>query len=102
MLERFKQDLKKRGNKNFTFVKIRSARICSHCLQTQSAGTECLTINPKKSSRRWYCCNCVQLVLNIEQARVALNSVAFGDEGGYMAFDEWLSECEDAFEEARG
>ena len=102
MLASFKNQLKKQGNKNFNFVKVRAARVCSHCLQTITAGTECLTVNPKRGTRRWYCCKCVELRLNIIQAKAHLDSVAFDDEGGYMAYYDWLSECEDAFEEARG
>lgn len=98
----FKSVVTKRNNPNFKFVRIRSMRTCCHCLKTMTIGTECLTINPKRGSRRWMCDTCVQAILDLQRARSVLASTAFGDEGGYMANAEWVSECESYFEELRG
>ena len=97
MIEKFKAELKKKGNKNFTFVKIRTPHTCANCLKTLPTGIECLTVNPKMGSRRWICSYCVQALLDLYVARSALASVAFGDEGGYMACFDWVSECENYF-----
>ena len=82
---RFKNNLKKNGSKNFTFVKVRSPHNCSHCLKIVETGTECLTVNPRRNSRRWYCEDCAELMFNVQQAKSALNSVDFDDEGAAYA-----------------
>lgn len=98
---KFKSDLKKKSNKNFTFVKVRGSYSCYHCLKTIKTGEECLTFNPKNKSRCWYCENCVQLMLNVQQARIAFNSVVFDDEGAVMACLDWIDEAEGKLEEAK-
>lgn len=97
----FKEKCKKANNKNFTFVKIRTIRHCSHCLKTMVPGTECLTVNPRRGNRRWYCEDCVQAVLNVEKAKSFYDNIAFGDEGGAQAALEWISEAESVLENRR-
>lgn len=93
-MKEFKTKLRQVGNKNFTFVKTKSVHTCSHCLKDIPLGSECLTVNPRMCNRRWYCEDCVQLMLNVQRARIALDSVAFDDEGASMACLEWVSEAE--------
>lgn len=99
---RFKNNIKKNGSKNFTFVKVRSPHNCSHCLKIVETGTECLTVNPRRNSRRWYCEDCAELMFNVQQAKSALNSVDFDDEGAAYAYMDWLEEAEAELEEAKG
>ena len=101
-LEEFKRFLDKKGTTAFKFVKIRAVRTCAHCLKAQPIGTSCLTVNKRYSPRCWYCENCVQLLLNVNEARVHRRNVAFGDEGAELAFIEWEDEALQALEEARG
>lgn len=99
MLRQFKQQVKARKSKNIAFVKIRTMHNCYHCLRAIPSGTECLTINPRGSGRYWLCNDCLVAWLNIKQARAAMNNVAFGDEGAYMACMEWESEALDEWDE---
>lgn len=102
MLDNFRKQLKKRGNKNFNFVTARKVHHCSHCLKVIRLHEECLTFNPYMGTRRWYCENCVQLMLNVKQAQVMRSLVAFDDEGAELAFMEWEDEALADLEEARG
>ena len=99
--DNFKSYLKKRGSKNYIFVKIRSPHNCYHCSKALGVGTECLTINPKMGSRRWYCAGCVQLRLNVAEAQAIYDSTAFDDEGAGWANLEALEEAEAMLYEAK-
>ena len=95
----FKQQTEKVYTRNFKFVKIRANRLCEHCSKQLTVGTECLSINPRFKERIWSCDDCVQKRLNLSNARIFKASIAFGDEGGYMAAQEWEDEAIAAFYE---
>ncbi len=95
----FKEFVKKRKSRNFKFVRIRANRLCEHCGKKLSIGTECLTINPKFKERIWVCDDCIERRLNLANARAFKASIAFDDEGGYMAAQEWEDEAISEFYE---
>lgn len=94
ILNDYKVYVNKQNTKNFRFVKIKANRECKHCQDLIPKGVNCLTINPKDRGRSWYCDRCVSLMLNVQVARSALNSVAFDDEGAGWANLEALEEAE--------
>lgn len=93
MLENFRNNVNKLGNKNFKFVYIRQDRKCKCCGKSIQSGVECLTVNKKTEPRCWYCCDCVRKLLNIHNAKVTLDSVSFDDEGMVLACMDYLDEC---------
>lgn len=92
-LAQYKDYVKHKNTRNYKFVKIRSLRACHHCGKLLTPGTECLTINNRTNHRRWQCEDCVIAKLNVVNARAFKASIAFGDEGGYMAAQEWEDEA---------
>lgn len=57
-------------------------------------GIECLTVNPRRASRRWYCDDCVSASLQVGYVKKSYERIAFGDEGGAIACLEWIAEAE--------
>lgn len=92
-LTQFKQQTEKVHTRNFKFVKIRADRYCEHCGTKLICGTTCLSINPKFKERVWICDDCVERRLNLHNARLYKASIAFDDEGGYLAAQEWEDEA---------
>lgn len=46
-------------NKNCCLVKPRRDRVCYFCGSKIEKGTECLSVNPLRSARRWLCLDCI-------------------------------------------
>lgn len=99
-----------RNTKNFKFVVVRKSHSCRYCGKIIKAGTEALTTNKKNEGRVWACLCCVEKQLqaqtkkaeamqNLAKAQAFKASVAFGDEGAYMAAMEWESEALGELEE---
>lgn len=97
-IQKYKGKINQNKNRNTRIVKIRENRRCKYCGELMTAGTECLTVNKKNEPRYWVCSGCVDTITNYREAKATLNDVSFGDEGGYMANQDWLAECEDECE----
>lgn len=96
--------------KSVKFVKVREIRQCKNCKKSIEKGRECLTVSKKYKGRFWLCLDCVQdrlelrekhnnKVQNLANARAFKNTIAFGDEGGYMAACDWEAEAEAELDE---
>ena len=59
-------------------------------LKSIGVGTESLTTNKKSEGRRWVCLDCLDAVLRCAEVKAKLDSVAFDDDGYYMALGEAL------------
>lgn len=89
----------KNKDRNIRFVKVKSARVCKLCRVILPKGTECLTLNRRHFGREWLCNDCVRLLIEIANAKSKLASVAFGDEGGALAYIDYIAELESEYYE---
>jgi hypothetical protein len=98
-MEKVKLNLKQFLNKsnNFKIVNIKQQHTCGHCRKQLPVGTECLTVNKKSESRKWYCKDCAELQLEINKAQYRLNTTPFNDEGAALANIEYLDELQSEF-----
>lgn len=88
-------------NRNTRFVKVKDTRICKSCGQLIPKGSKCLTTNKQGVGRQWQCMKCTMQQLNkvscetlrkIHQIQFEMQTLPFGDEGGYMALQDCLDE----------
>ena len=93
-IKKYKNSINKNKNRNIRIVNVRENRLCHYCGNVITTGTECLTVNKKLEPRYWVCGDCADKITNYREAKATLNDVAFGDEGGYMANQDYLAECE--------
>lgn len=82
---------------NFKIVNIKQPHTCEYCGKQLPVGTECLTVNKKSESRKWYCKDCIELQLEINKAQCRLNTTPFDDEGAVLANMEYLDELQSEF-----
>lgn len=109
-LREYRNQISSKRTGNSKFVRVRQVRQCKSCHKNIEKGVECLTVNKKYKGRIWVCLECLTARLeqrdkrnealeNLAKARAFKESIAFGDEGGYMAAAEWedeaLNELED-------
>lgn len=92
-----KEVCNKDKNRNIRFVKVKQARVCKHCKGTIPEKDECLTINRQFHNREWLCKDCVSLLIDIANAKSGLELVAFGDEGGALAYIDYIAELESEY-----
>ena len=81
-------------NRNLRVVEVRANRVCKYCCNTIKKGTECVTINKRYEGRQWVCSDCLAKITNYHEAKAEANLFPFDDEGGYMAHQDYLAECE--------
>lgn len=104
-MKQYEKSINSKGSRNKRFVIIKENRVCHNCGNTINKGTKCLTLNPKMQARYWVCLNCVNKQLNLNkqeqdllkryrQTLAEMNTLAFDDEGGYMALQDYLVELE--------
>lgn len=93
-----KKLVNKNKNRNIRFVKVKKDRFCKHCGKVIPRGTECLTVNKKQDGRLWYCMRCVDLKFEINRVRAEKECIAFGDEGAWLALNDFESELESEYE----
>ena len=86
----FKEAVNKSKNRNTKFVRVKAVRNCRYCKKEIGVGTESLTTNKKSEGRRWVCLDCLDAVLRCAEVKAKLDSVAFDDDGYYMALSEAL------------
>ena len=98
-LESVKKNVERKGSRNLKFVRIKQDRQCDICGTVLKVGTTCSTINVKFEPRRWRCDDCIQRRITYLNTRANKNNVAFDDEGGYMAAQEWEDEAISEFYE---
>lgn len=92
-------------NRNTLFVKVKDTRKCKSCGQLIPKGRKCLTTNKPGVGRQWQCMKCTMQQLNkidtrttcatlrqILQIQFEMQSLPFGDEGGYMALQDCINE----------
>ena len=92
-------------NRNTRFVNVKATRVCKSCGQPILKGSKCLTTNKQGVGRQWQCMKCTMQQLDklnnkmqcetlrqIHQTQFEMQSLPFGDEGGYMALQDWLNE----------
>lgn len=92
-------------NRNTRFVNVKATRVCKSCGQSILKGNKCLTTNKQGVGRQWQCMRCTMQQLNkistrttcatlrqIHQIQFEMQSLPFGDEGGYMALQDCLGE----------
>jgi hypothetical protein len=94
-MENLKQFINK--SNNLKIVNIRRQHYCGHCGKQLTTGTECLTVNKRSEPRKWYCKDCVELLLEINKAQHRLNTTPFDDEGGALANMQYLDELQSEF-----
>ena len=97
MLQKFKELCNRSSYRNVRFVKVRESRLCEHCGEGIATGVECVTVNRKYKGRRWYCLKCVDLALQISEVKAQKDAVAFGDEGMWLALDDYQAKLESEF-----
>lgn len=99
---------KKKNNKNYCVVTVRADRACGCCRKTIFKGEKALTTSSRTKGRRWFCNDCISKIKSIQAERNRqrrlkqeyINTVmeqkclAFGDEGGYLALQDYLGELE--------
>lgn len=88
-------------NTNLSIVKCRDNHTCGHCNRVINRGESCLTVNSRQQHRRWYCNECVSLLNEVNNAKLALENVVFDDEGGVIACQERLDEAIAEFESVK-
>ena len=93
-LEEYKREANKRKTKNFYFVNVAVAHNCAHCNNKIAVGQNCLTANMARKGRKWYCDECVALLIRLHNANMVHNAVPFGDEGGHLAALQLIDELE--------
>lgn len=84
--------------KNNYYTKTRDAHYCKYCDEFIPAGSEVRTINPRFEPRYWVCNECDSLIKDIIKTKGQRESTAFGDEGAVMAYDDFLGELLEKFE----
>ena len=82
-------------NRNTRFVNVKATRVCKSCGQPILKGSKCLTTNKQgvgrqldKLNNKMQC----ETLRQIHQTQFEMQSLPFGDEGGYMALQDWLDE----------
>ena len=104
-VKRLENKINSNKNRNTRFVKVKDTRICRSCGQPILKGSKCLTTNKQGVGRQWQCMKCTLSQLNktnnrmtcetlrqIHQIQFEMQSLPFGDEGGYMALQDCLDE----------
>lgn len=111
-LKRLENKINSNKNRNIRFVNVKATRVCKSCGQPILKGSKCLTINKHGVGRQWQCMKCTMLQLNktnnrvtcetlrqIRQIQFEMQTLPFGDDGGYMALydclDEKIARCID-------
>lgn len=103
-VKRLENKINSNKNRNTRFVTVRDTRICRSCGQPILKGNKCLTTNKQGVGRQWQCMKCTQLQLNkangnnvkcetlrqIYQTQSEMQTLPFGDEGGYKALQDYL------------
>lgn len=97
--------MSKKVNKNNYITTCRASHPCKKCKKTINPGQKARTINPKKVglSRFWICMDCekamkqkykekIDLMNSIFQIKLERDNVAFGDDGAWFAFDDYMNE----------
>lgn len=104
-VKRLENKVNSNKNRNTRFVTVKATRICKSCGQSILKGSKCLTTNKRGVGRRLQCMKCTTLQFNkidtritceifkqICQTQSKMQSLPFGDEGGYMALYDCLDE----------
>lgn len=98
--------MNRRKTSNYGHVKIKEDKKCCNCGRVINAGTVCLSVNPRKKGRVWYCNFCEgeqnkreTVKKNIEDIKAEMECVPFGDEGAYFAYCNYLAELEEEYDE---
>ena len=76
--------------KNNSYVMVKTTHHCKYCKELIPIGSEVRTINPRFEDRYWVCNECDSLLKKIIDAKQKRECTAFGDEGGYLANDNYL------------
>lgn len=84
-------------NKNNCYVKTKGIHFCKYCNSIIANGSRVKTINPKHGNRFWVCKECDSELQEIIRAVSERNSLAFGDDGGYLAISDYIAEVADNF-----
>lgn len=109
-VKRFESKVNSNKNRNTRFVYVKATRVCKSCGQSILKGNKCLTTNKQGVGRQWQCMKCTRSQLNtfnnsvtceilrqIRQIQFEMQTLSFGDEGGYLAlqdcFDEKIAMC---------
>ena len=96
-IKRFENKVNSNKNRNIRFVNVKDIRVCKSCGQSILKGSKCLTINKHGVGRQWQCMKCTMLQLNktnnrvtcetlrqIRQIQFEMQTLPFGDDGGYI------------------
>ena len=84
--------------KNNTIVRVKTSHDCKYCGGIIPKGNTARTVNPKRQPRYWICNNCNNLITRIKGIKHDINNAAFGDEGGYLALQDYMAEVVGEFE----
>lgn len=93
-MHKLKGLVNKNKNRNLRFVVVRENRVCKYCNKLIKKGSECITINKRYEGRQWVCSDCLGKIMNYQEAKAEADLFPFDDEGGYMAHQDYLAECE--------
>lgn len=92
---------------------MKKERVCSDCGKKILKSEICLTTNKQGEGRKWHCMNCASFMSHSKERIVKCSTlqtvmsllsgrgtVAFGDEGAFLAYDDAIAEeisqnCED-------
>lgn len=81
-----------KDNKNSKYVHTKSLHFCKYCNGIIPQGSYVHTVNPKRGNRFWICKECNDNLHEIITLSARRNSVSFGDEGGWLAYNDALGE----------
>lgn len=89
--------------KNNYYTVTETVHKCKYCNETIPEGSQVRTVNPRHEPRFWVCTECDTLLQQLFKAYESRENTAFGDDGGWMANDEYFkdlfgkfaSRCED-------
>lgn len=95
--DEYKNKVNRTRDRNFRFVTVKDTRVCLHCKEKISVGSQCLSIYPKYKGRHYLCETCISLWLHLKESKSLYDSVPFDDEGGSMAAFEAYDDARTEF-----
>lgn len=92
MDDKLRRVLNSNKYRNTKIVRVKENRLCNCCDKVIPYDTECLSTNVRYKGRKWFCLRCVELKWEIAKVRAEKDGLPFGDEGGWLALNDYEAE----------